>query len=247
MKFSDEGIIIDVRKYGEKSLILKIFSKQHGIYSGFVKYAKSSKTAAIYHVGNLVSFEFHSRLEDSLGSFAAIDLVKSYCSQIIFDQIRLNAANSLFLLFNEFFLERENHENIFEKLHEFLCALIDERNSHKDVIANYIKLELAILEALGYGINLTCCVVTGSTVDLAYVSPKSACAVSANAAKNYENKLLKLPVFLLEEKSSLSSTHLLDGLKLSGFFIEKFLLENDKTEKLLHRKNIAKNISKLSD
>ncbi len=240
MKFSDEGIIIDARKYGENSLIVKIFSRQHGIYSGFVKFARSSKSAAIYQIGNMVSFEFFSRLEENLGSFAAIDLVESFCSKIIFERTKLECSNSLFYLLNEFFLERENHQDLFEKLHSFLQKVTAEKTSDWDVIAYYVKLELDILESLGYGVDLSCCVVTNSRVNLAFVSPKSARAVSFEAGKPYENKLLKLPNFLLENEATYDKHHLLDGLKLSGFFLEKFLLEDKKFNNFSHRKNILK-------
>ena len=244
MKFNDEGIIIDVRKYGEKSLILKVFSRHHGIYSGFVKYAKSSKAAAIYHVGNLVSFEFHSRLEDNLGSFAAVDLVRSYYSQIIFERTKLNCLNSLFSLLNKFFLEREKQENIFTKLHCFLEEIIRDETAEKKLIANYIKLELDILESLGYGIDLSCCVVNGSTVNLAFVSPKSARAVSLIAGKAYEKQLLPLPSFLIQEEENFNNHHLLDGLKLSGYFIEKFLFDDKKLTHSLHREQLLKALEK---
>ena len=57
MKFNDEGIIISQKKYSENSLIVKVFSRHHGIYRGFVKSAKSSKDKVIFQIGNLISFE----------------------------------------------------------------------------------------------------------------------------------------------------------------------------------------------
>lgn len=240
MKFSDEGIIIDVRNYGEKSLIMKVFSRNHGTYRGFVKFAKSSKSNAIYQIGNLISFEHLSRLEESLGSFSSIDLVTSFSSKIIFERAKLECANSLFYLLNQFFLERENHEDLFEKLHEFLKKITTENVTNHEVIANYIKLELDILESLGYGVDLSCCVVTNSRVNLAFVSPKSARAVSIEAAKSYEKKLLKLPNFLVEKNATYEESHLLEGLKLSGFFLEKFLADEGKATQFNCRKNILK-------
>jgi len=239
MKFSDEGIIIETKKYGEKSLIVKIFSREHGIYRGFVRSVKSSKAAAIYQIGNLVSFEYISRLEENLGSFTSLDLIESFCSKIIFERTKLECANSLFYLLNHCFLERENHEDLFFELRDFLKKISADDFSNQQTIAAYIKLELNILEALGYGVDLSCCVVTNSTVDLAYVSPKSARAVSISAAKTYERKLLKLPNFLIEDAANYDEVHLLEGLKLSGFFIEKFLFEEKKSHST-HRKNILK-------
>jgi len=244
MKFRDEGIIIDIKKYGESSLIVKIFSRHHGIYRGFVKFAKSKKVAAIYQIGNLVSFEFIARIEESLGSFTAVDLVNSSCSKIIFERVKLDCVKSLFSMLNALFLERENQQRLFLELEYFLARITLDDISKKEVIANYIKLELSILEALGYAIDLTSCVVTSSTVDLAFVSPKSGRAVSLSAGKPYENKLLKLPNFLTENDADFDQNHLLEGLELSGFFLEKFLLEENRNHKFESRKNILEALEK---
>ncbi len=241
MKFSDEGIIISTKKYGENSLIVKIFSRNHGIYRSFVRGAKSKKTNAIYQVGNLVSFEFRSRIEDNLGSFFSVNPISSYCSRIMFDQFRLNCVRSLFSMLDSLFLERQNHEDFFAQLLSFMQKISAESSEKNEIIANYIKLELEMLKELGYGIDLSSCVVTSATTNLAYVSPKSGHAVSISAASSYENKLLRLPSFLTEEVDDFDDQHLLDGLNLSGFFLQKFLA-NDQ-QKFPHREEIKKSLT----
>ena len=63
------------------------------------------------------------------------------------------------------------------------------------------------------------------------------------AGEKYSHKLLKLPNFLLEEESQNIENHqLIDGLKLSGFFLKKFLFIDDfdknKQQNSLYRNNI---------
>ncbi len=239
MKFTDAGIIISLKKYGENSLIVKVFSQHHGIYSGFVKSVRSSKDKVNYQIGNLISFEFNSRAEDNLGQFLGVDLIKSYCSKIMFDHLKLNCANSLFLIIDHSFLERENHQMLFEKLHFFLQKISDEVDDQKSFLADYVRLELKILKTLGYGIDLSCCAVTSAIVDLAFVSPKSARAICFEIGKPYQHKLLKLPNFLTAEHSEIFEQDLLHGLRLSGYFLEKFVFENAQ-EKLSVRKRIEK-------
>ncbi|MBM3579795.1 MAG: DNA repair protein RecO [Alphaproteobacteria bacterium] len=302
MRFSDEGIIISTKKYGEDSLVVKIFSREHGIYRGFVRQGKSRKVSAIYQVGNFVSFEFRSRLEENLGGFFSVNLLNSFCAKILFDHIRLNCFASLFSMLDELFLERETHQVFFVELLDFLQknsaeefnpnpslesprsrylnqdsadlalrfrssaygryavgAVLDpsqqnpglarDRGNSNDglgfkkkfVVADYIKLELAMLRELGYGIDLSSCVVTSATTDLAFVSPKSAQAVCFTAGKPYQHKLLKLPKFLLEMEGELENEHLLNGLKLSGFFLQKFLPRDPK--KYSHRDEISRVLS----
>ena len=67
MKINDHGIIISIKKYGENSLLLKIFSQNNGIFSAFIKSAKSSKDKVIFQIGNLISFEYRARIEENLG------------------------------------------------------------------------------------------------------------------------------------------------------------------------------------
>lgn len=234
MKFRDLGIIINISNYGENSAIAKVFTQKHGIYRGFIKSIKSSKTKSIFQIGNLISFEYVARLEENLGQFLAVDLVKSYCTKIIFDRQKLNCLNSLFSIVDGAFLEKQEFEELFLRLENFLQQLIQEEDKQKN-LAKYINLELDILRILGYEVDLSSCVATNSSENLVFVSPKSAKAVCFEAGKAYEKKLLKLPKFLLDETTLLDDENLQDGLKLTGYFLEKFIFENN-SEKLLARK-----------
>lgn len=239
MKFSDEGIIISQKKYGENSAVVKVFSRNHGIYRGFVRSTKSSKVRSIYQIGNLISFEFRSRLEENLGSFFAVDLVRSYCSKIIFDSLKLDCVASAFSIIDGCFLERENHQELFDELQNFLQKIAEENDDKSAYLANYVKLELLILRVLGFGIDLSSCVVTNESSDLAFVSPKSGRAVSLHAAKPYEKKLLKLPNFLLQDDEKIAKEELQNGLKLSGFFLQKHVFEGQ-LNKMDARKKLEK-------
>ncbi len=246
MKFSDRGIIIGLKKYGENSAIIKIFSQNHGIYRGFAKNIKSAKVRSIFQAGNLISFEYRARLEDNLGQFFSCDLENSYCAKIIFETAKLDCVNSLFSIIDSCFLEHEEHRELYLKLENFL-EKISYSNQQKEFISNYIKLELEILNFLGYGIDLSCCVVTNSSVNLAFVSPKSGRAVSLEAGLPYAEKLLKLPQFLLEEIDEFSEEDLANGLKLSGYFLQKFAFANSRIndkEKFNARQKLEQNLAK---
>jgi len=227
MKFSDIGIIISIKNYSENSAIIKVFSQNHGIYRGFVSSPKSKKNQAIFQIGNLISFEWRCRNEDGLGSFYYSDLIKSFAAKIIFDRLKLSCCSSLFSIIESCFLERENHHRLFTKIHNFLLKISDNDIKKASFLTDYIKLELKILETLGYGVDLSSCAVTESTNDLVFVSPKSARAVSFEAGRAYESKLLKLPQFLLAENQNeadgIEDYQLCEGLKLSGYFLEKYV------------------------
>ncbi|MFT6076955.1 MAG: DNA repair protein RecO (recombination protein O) [Myxococcota bacterium] len=221
MKFSDSGIIIGVRKYSESSLIVKVLSENHGLYSGFVRGGTSSpKNRAIYQNFNLVDFEWSAKVEDNLGFFK-IELKKSFLAQIISSPIKLTALGILSLIIEENIQEREPSEEIFPSLFDLLKSLNLEDEAF---LQKYIKFEIELLKILGYGIDLSSCAATGVTTNLHFVSPKSARAVCLESGEEYRNKLLILPQFLLiEENIENSQEDLRNGLKLTGFFIDKFL------------------------
>ena len=84
---------------------------------------------------------------------------------------------------------------------------------------------MQLLSSLGFGLDLSKCVVSGSKKDLKFVSPKSGCAVSSKSGVGWEKKLLVLPDFLGDMKSAkiLSIADLENGFKLTEYFIKKNL------------------------
>ncbi len=215
------GIIISLRKYSESALVVKVLSHNHGLYSGFIRGGTSSvKNRAIYQNFNLIDFEWSSRIEDNLGFFK-IELKKSYLGEIISSPIKLSAVGAISAIIEHNILEREPHPELFEGLSDLLKDL---KLDDKIFLAEYIKFEIELLKNLGYGIDLSSCAATGTEENLHFVSPKSARAVCFEAGEKYQDKLFLLPKFLLENgETKIEKEDLLNGLKLSGFFIEKYL------------------------
>lgn len=232
MKFNDQGIIISQKKYGENSLIIKVFCQNHGLYSAFIKSAKSAKNRSIFQIGNLIAFEYRARNEDNLGQFYNVDLIKSYCSSILFEPYKLNCVNSLFAIITQSFLERESHQILFGEIDNFLQNLTNQINLEL-ILSDYVKLELEILKTLGYGLDLERCAVSLVEQNLNFVSPKSGRAVCDEVANPYKSKLLKLPKFLIDNNAQISKEDLKNALDLSGFFLQKFIFNDD--SKLLYR------------
>ena len=227
MKFSDSGIIIGVKKYSESSLIVKVLSDNHGLYSGFIRGAVSSqKNRVIYQNFNLVDFEWSSRIADNLGFFK-IELKKSFLGEIISSPIKLSALNNIASMIEHNVLEREPAGEIFSGLLNLLQNL---SQIDQIFLKHYVEFEIDLLRMLGYGIDLSECAASGVTENLHFVSPKSARAVCFEAGEKYRDKLLALPQFLVtKQNDQISKNDLLNGLKLSGFFIDKYLSSGTKT------------------
>ena len=112
--------------------------------------------------------------------------------------------------------ERERYEPVYEGMRILLDVL------DQDIWPTiYVKWEMGLLQELGFGLDLTCCAATGITENLTYVSPKSARAVSADAAEPFKHVLLRLPGFLIDTGQTASWPDIADGLRLTGFFLDR--------------------------
>jgi DNA repair protein RecO (recombination protein O) len=105
---------------------------------------------------------------------------------------------------------------MYEGFHAFLGVL-----GHPGWPAIYVRLELGLLQELGFGLDLEKCALTGTTEDLAFVSPKTGRAVSRAAAEPYRDKLMALPAFLSTGGLPGDAAELRQGLDLTGFFLER--------------------------
>lgn len=220
MKWDDTGIIISSKKHGDSSLILSVLTEEHGKHSGYIRNKVTKKNSFIYEIGNIIDLTWTGRLEDHLGYYKC-ELLNSYSYNFFDNSLTLNALNSFCDLQNNFLPEREVYKNLYNHGISFI-KLVNSKNL--DWVYNYIKWEVILLSELGYGMDLSCCAVTGNKNNLIYVSPKSGRAVSADAAGKWKSKLLNLPGFLISsELEKINKNNIIDGIKLTSFFLKKYL------------------------
>ena len=216
MNLTDEGIVIGVKKFSDSTNLMKILTKDNGIYSGLIRIKKNQGNSGVNIPGNTLSVNWRARLSEHLGFFNT-ELIKSRSSNYLNSSINLEVLNSICSLM-DIFPEREECIDLYNIIEE----LLDNLNNTRLWPFLYIKFELLFIERMGYGLDLSSCAVNGSTDNLNWVSPKTGRAVSALGAKGWEDRLLKLPEFLGQnEIKSVSKADLLDSLKLTEFFLIK--------------------------
>ncbi|MDG1152261.1 MAG: DNA repair protein RecO [Hyphomicrobiales bacterium] len=216
MNLTDEGIAIGVKKFSDSTNLMKILTKDNGIYSGLIRIKKNQGNSGVNIPGNTLSVNWRARLSEHLGFFNT-ELIKSRSSNYLNSSINLEVLNSICSLM-DIFPEREECIDLYNIIEE----LLDNLNNTRLWPFLYIKFELLFIERMGYGLDLSSCAVNGSTDNLNWVSPKTGRAVSALGAKGWEDRLLKLPEFLGQnEIKSVSKADLLDSLKLTEFFLIK--------------------------
>jgi DNA repair protein RecO (recombination protein O) len=213
MQWTGEGIIIGVRRHGETSVIAEAMVEGRGRHLGLVRGGRSSKQAATLQPGNTVQLTWRARIEEHLGTFV-VELIDARAADLIADRTRLYAAQ---LLCDHLRLlpERDPHDRLLGMMARALDAA--EPLALGEALARF---ELALLEELGFGLDLTSCASTGTTTDLTHVSPKSGRAVSRAAAEPYLDRLFPLPAFLRVSETA-SAADLRSAFRLTGHFLDE--------------------------
>jgi len=220
MEWRDEAIILGIRRHGETSAIVELMTREHGRHLGVVKGARSRRMQPLIQSGNCVEAQWWARLDEHLGTFRleGVDFSAARMMQMPLALYGFQtAAANLRLL-----PEREPHPALYQALQLLI------RHFSQPLLAGEIVLrfEMLLLEKLGFGLDLTCCAVTGTREELAYVSPKSARAVSRAAGLPWKEKLLVLPLFLREVNCHpVSCDDIRDGFRLTGFFLARHVWE----------------------
>jgi DNA repair protein RecO (recombination protein O) len=213
MQWDGEGLIIGVRRHGETSVIAEVMVAGRGRQLGLIRGGRSAKLAATLQPGNTVQVSWRARLEDHLGTFT-LELLDGRAAALIADRAKLYASQ-LIVEHLRLLPERDPHDRLLALAERIL----DFEGSQLDLSAAVARFELALLEELGFGLDLTSCAATGVTSDLTHVSPKSGRAVSRTAAEPYATRLLKLPAFLISAAEP-TPADVSDAFKLTGHFLD---------------------------
>jgi DNA repair protein RecO (recombination protein O) len=219
MQWTDEGIVIGVRRHGEASAILELMTREHGRHLGMVRGGSGSRMKPILQPGNSVSVNWRARLEDHLGNFT-VEPLRQRASNYFGSPHAIYGVSHLAALMR-LLPERDPHEGLFNEFEAILDHLEDAAWAAPQVA----RFEMQLLSELGFGLDLGECAATGATEDLVYVSPKSGRAVSREAGAPYADRMFKLPAFLTDPSHGASGRDLDDGFKLTGFFLARHVLE----------------------
>ncbi len=215
MEWRDEGLITGIRRHGESSAIVEVLTRSHGRHLGMARGARSKTNAPALQPGNSVSVTWRARLEEHMGAFV-LESTRQRSSEILGSALALHGVNHLGAL-ARLLPEREPHPG----LHETFELVADHLHEPRIAPALMVRLEMAVLVELGFGLDLSKCAATGVTDDLIYVSPKSGKAVSRHAGEPWRDRLLPLPGFLAGRADSADAASVSDGFRLTGYFLER--------------------------
>ena len=216
MDWTDEGFVLSARKHGENAAIVTLLTHDNGRHAGLVRGGGSRRARGVYQAGNLVSARWRARLDEHLGAYSC-ELLYPYAAQLLGEPLQLMALASAVATLDRLLPERAPHPEMFDAFHAVLKAF----RAGDGWLADFVRWELSLLSALGYGLDLSRCAATGIADGLIYVSPRTGHAVSAAAGEPWRGKLLKLPSFLRREICAGTLPEILDGLTLTGHFLAR--------------------------
>ncbi|MFY0647813.1 DNA repair protein RecO [Sulfitobacter geojensis] len=213
MEWRDQGILLRSRRHGETSVIIEVFTPERGRHAGIVRGGTSRKIAPILQPGAQLDLAWRARLEDHIGAFS-VEPLRSRAAAAMASRQSLAGLNTVTALLCFCLPEREPHAPLYARTE----ALLDLLGDWDLWPLAYLQWELALLEDMGYGLDLSACAVTGVTEGLTYVSPKSGRAVSAKGAGDWADKLLPLPEVLRGEGDA-SDADIAQGFEVTGYFL----------------------------
>jgi len=220
MDWTDEGIVLGVRRHGEANAILEVMTRAHGRHLGLVRGGAGSRMRPVLQPGNAVRATWRARLDEHLGHYV-VEGLRLRAGEFMIAAHAAYGVTHLAALCR-LLPERDPHEQV----HDTLAQILDHLQDRALAAALIARFELQMLAEFGFGLDLDQCAATGATADLVYVSPKSGRAVSRSAGEPWQDRMLRLPAFLRGEFESEPATgDLNDAFALTGFFLQRRVLE----------------------
>jgi DNA repair protein RecO (recombination protein O) len=217
MQWTDEGVILGVRKHGESSVILELMTREHGRHLGLVHGGRSKALQPVLQPGNSVHATWRARLDEHLGTYQ-VEASDLRAARLMGSSMALYGLAALANLLR-YVPERDPHFALYETL----TVLVDHLDDVNLAPALFVRFELAMLAELGFGLDLSSCAATGTRQDLTYVSPRSGRAVCAVAGEPYKDRLLRLPGFLIGQTKANQPREedVRAGFALTDFFLHQ--------------------------
>jgi len=230
-----EAILLSVRAHGEHGAVARALTRAHGLLPGYVRGGRSRRLKPVLQPANQLLGEWRARTDEQLPGLT-VELIHSRAP--LFGEALPAAALDWVTALTAIALpEGQPYPALYDTL-DAVIAAVEAAPAARGWAVALVRYELLLLAELGFGLDLTQCVATGATDDLAWVSPRSGGAVSRAAADGYEARLLPLPAFL-REGGAAEWEDILAGLAITGHFLERDVLTDRRAEALAARARLV--------
>jgi DNA repair protein RecO (recombination protein O) len=208
MNWIDEGFLISKNRYSENSLIVEIYTKDHGKISGIIFGGTSKKIKNYLQIGNRLHVNYNSKSDNRIGYFK-VEILNAY-SPLYFDhKQKLSCITSAINLIKILTADSQSNIKVYQIIEKLFLIL-----NNNDWLKKYIFWELDLLKVLGYDLELK------NLVEKDIVDNKTIYFASSSTEKKY------VPNFLIEKDVEVNDLKtLLNGLKLVGDYLDKTILK----------------------
>jgi len=197
MQWSEEGYLLSKNNFDENSIIIEVFTLNHGKCSGLVYGGASRKQKKIFQTGNKIFLDWKSRGENKSGYFT-VELIKPIAPSFFDDKKRSICILSIASILKILLPERQINQKIYGTFEDMLHNL-----NNENWIELYIEWELSLIKNLGYEFDF-----------------------KSNKEQNFikiNNKSIKIPkIFFKKDMKNIYNTEIKEAL----IFNKELLLEN---------------------
>ena len=224
MQWKDEGFLLSKNMFGENSLIIEVFTLNHGKCSGLVYGGTSKKIKNYLQLGNKIDVDLKKKNDNKLGYFK-IEIIEAISPFFFDDNKKINCLFSSLNLLKTVLPELLNYNSIYVLFANFLNELKFSNNW----IIHYIFWEINLLREIGFDMNL-----------------KSNSISRKNSKNNMitvilDNEQINIPSFLVEKKfENVDTKSIYYALRFIGKFLEKNILIPNSLNYPISRKNLEK-------
>jgi DNA repair protein RecO (recombination protein O) len=208
MNWNDSGYLLSKNKYNENSIIVEIFTENHGKCSGIIFGATSKKIKSYLEIGNKLHINYASKNLGRIGYFKA-EILNATTPLYFDDQKKLMCIASAMNLIKLLTVEAQESSNIYYLIDNFFNILSSENWTKK-----YIFWELELLKLVGFDLELK------KIVNEEIINNEKKYFVQNSTEKKI------VPNFLVEiNDKKIDKINLIKGLKLVGDYLEKNILK----------------------
>ena len=218
MNWDDTGFLLSKTKYNENSLIVEIYTKNHGKIPGIIFGGTSKKMKNYLQIGNKLHVNFNSKSDTKIGYFK-IEIEEATAPIYFDDHQKLSCISSAISLIKLLSAEFQKNQLIYFLIVDFFLLLKED-----NWVKKYIFWELELLKIVGYDLKFESLVdkkIIGN--ELKYFS------------KSINDKKI-IPNFLIDKNPNVESIpSLLNGLKIIGDYLDKTILKPNNLNHPLNR------------
>ena len=148
MYWNDEGYLLSKHNFDENSIIIEVFTLDHGKYTGIVYGGSSKKQKRNFQVGNKILLNWKSKNQNRTGYFN-VELIKPISPFYFDDKKRSTCILSATSILKILLPERQINKKVYSLFETMISDL-----SSDNWIMLYIDWELSLIKELGFEANL---------------------------------------------------------------------------------------------